>query len=143
MEILYFSDRGNNIMFNLNKNVQQRDEIIFGKYEPSSYMGGICRFEKLNLATLKQLVEHNFLCLDERQNCCPSVEEILHFMEKYPDYTTHGYAVSIERRDYRVSLEGVEKNSSASSKQEKSDFIKLFKYADEIYTKDKMFCWFD
>lgn len=130
-------------MFGLNRNVKIRDKIIFGKYEPATYIGGIKRFENLSLGTLKKLVSLNFISLDDRHNCCPKVINIINFMEKYPDYTALGYAVSAKRADYRVSLEGVSKNSFADTIKEFDDFLYLFRDADEINTDTKMFCWFD
>lgn len=94
-------------MFGLNKNVKLRDEIIFGKYEPEKYMGGIRRFENLNLEKLQQLAILNFINLEEHQNYSPAVWEFIKFMKKYPEYTVMGYTVSIERSDYRVSLDGI------------------------------------
>ena len=85
-------------MFGLNKNVKLRDEIIFGKYEPEKYMGGIRRFENLNLGKLKEIAILNFINLEEHQNYSPA-------MKKYPEYTVIGYTVS----SWKV-LEGEDNN---------------------------------
>lgn len=63
-------------------------------------------------------------------------------MRMYPEYTSHGYAVSDTRDDYRVSIEGVEKGSPATTNNELRDYMGLFGLADEFngYT---MYCWFD
>lgn len=130
-------------MFGLNKNVKLRDEIIFGKYEPENYSGGIRRFENLNLDKLKKLAELNFVELNECQNCSPAIREFIEFIEKYPDYTAMGYVVSIERSDYRVSLDGIEKPFEAESATEKDEFVKLFGNADEFQSYPEMYAWFD
>ena len=127
----------------LNKNVQLRDEIIFGKYEPEKYIGGIRRFENLSVEKLKKLAELNFIELNEYQNYSPTVQVFIEFMEKYQNYTVMGYTVSIERSDYRVSLDGIEKKSTAESETEKEEFKELFGNADEFESDSKMYAWFD
>ena len=130
-------------MFGLNKDINKRDEIIFGKYEPELYTGGIRRFDGLNIEQLEQLIEENFIYVNEEHNNCPSVKEIFEFMKKYPDYTAMGYTVSIRREDYRVSLDGIEKQTSATLQVEKEEFIILFGNADEFDTVNMMYAWFD
>lgn len=129
-------------MHKLNRNERQRDHIIFGEHDMAVYMGGVRHFKNLSLSKLEQLIECDFIDLDERQNCAPCVKEIYEFMKKYPDYTAHGYTVSIRRNDYRVSLEGVSKESGADSVEELEDFMRLFKFADDFSTSP-MYCWFD
>lgn len=130
-------------MAKLHINEKERDIIIFGKHDRKAYIGGMRRFENLSLDALKQLVDLNYINLNEKQNKCPSVREILEFMEKYPDYTTHGYVISAKRNDYRVSLEGVEKKTPAASLEERTDFDKLFKNPDEVVVLNRMYCWYD
>ncbi len=130
-------------MFGLNKNVKLRDEIIFGKYESEKYMGGIRRFENLNLDKLQKLAMMNFINLEENQNYSPTVWEFIKFMRKYPEYTVMGYTVSIERSDYRVSIDGIEKQFGAESETEETEFIELFGDADEFENNSEMYAWFD
>ena len=130
------------MIYKLNKSERQRDHIIFGSHSFEAYMGGVRHFENLSLSKLERLIECNFIDLDDRQNLAPPVREIYDFMKKYPDYTAHGYTVSIMRDDYRVSLEGVSKSNGAKSAEELEDFMRLFKDADEVDTSS-MYCWFD
>ena len=129
-------------MFGLNRDVKLRDELIFGEYDESKYAGGIRPFKKLGLVTLKKLVAQNFISLDDAQNDCPCVRTILRFMNRYPDYTAHGYVVSVCRGDYRISLDGVEKDREADSVRELEDFVRLFRHADNFYIDSEMYCWF-
>ena len=126
----------------LRRNAESRDELIFGEYNPDAYIGGVRHFENLSLNTLNMLLEKNYIEVDERQNNSPTTAEIKSFMERYPDYTAHGYAVAITRRDYRVTLEGVSKGRGADSSQELEDFMELFGHADSLKTSI-MDCWFD
>lgn len=130
-------------MCNLNRDVRMRDKLIFGEYNEYRYCGGVRHFEKLSLSTLEKLVANNFIDLDDAQNDCPSVKAILGFMRTYSDYTAHGYAVSVEREDYRVSLEGVAKNREADTIEELKGFVNMFRFADDFCTDGEMYCWFD
>lgn len=126
----------------LNNDAAARDKLIFGrKYNPAEIYD-IKRFENLSLTKLKKLIAGNFLELTDAQNAAPSIGEIYAFMKKYPKYKAHGYVVSINRSDYRVSLEGVEKGTTADSLKEMKDFAELFKDADD-FNAAKMYCWFD
>lgn len=130
-------------MKKLNQDVVTRDNIIFGSYDKSKYSGGIRHFKNLSLDKLKLLVKDNFADTEDAQNWAPTIGEMIDFMTKYSGYTAHGYVVEIERPDYRVSLEGVSKESAADSLAELQDFSSLFKEADELVTENMMYCWFD
>ena len=128
----------------MNKDVQKRDTIIFGAYEPAKYTGGLRLFNNLDVNTLGKLLDEGFADPRERQNEAPSIKRIYNFMRQYPEYRAHGYTVEAERPDYRISLEGVEKQGGYADRKELSDFCKLFGHADEL-TADAagMYCWFD
>ena len=132
-------------MKTLNILFSKRNQIIFGDddVEGKSWLGGTRHFEDLNLSQLKELVKNNFIDLEESQNCSPMVESFLAFMEKYPKVTAHGYAVSHERDDYRVSLEGLE-FSGRVTKELLKDFVYLCRHADEFVLEDnKLYSWWD
>ena len=127
----------------LNRDIETRDKILFGKYRPSPYEhGGIRYYNGLTVQKLKILIENNFADPEECQNLAPSIGEIYAFMQKYPEYTAHGYAVSIDRHDYRVSIEGVEKGSTFKSIEEFEDYMNVFRFCDE-FNPATMRCWFD
>ena len=130
-------------MRNLNKDIETRDKIIYGKYKPSRYkFGGTQSFRGMMVDTLKTLIDQNFADPEECQNDSPTISEFYDFMERYPEYTAHGYTVSDTRDDYRVSIEGVEKGSPASIYDELQDYMALFAGADE-FNEYTMWCWFD
>lgn len=127
----------------LNRDEKVRDEIIFGKYEPEKYVGGIRRFDDLSLGNLLKLVRCEFIDVNERHNSCPHVETILLFMERYSGYFASGYAVSAERDDYRVSLDGLKK-TGILTEVEKADALSLFGKADDFRLDENgLYCWFD
>lgn len=128
----------------LNTDVKTRDKLIFGKYEPKKYSGGIRRFEGMTPYTLSSLLHLKFIDPECTQNYSPTVAVFHDFICKYPEYTVHGYAVELERNDYRVSIEGVEKPEGYGSAEELEEFTLLFRKADEFHVgSDFMRCWFD
>ena len=128
----------------MNKDVQKRDTLIFGAYEPAKYTGGLRLFTDLDVNTLGKLIDEGFADPCERQNEAPSIKRIYNFMRQYPEYKAHGYVVEAERPDYRISIEGVEKQDGFENRKELATFCKLFGHADEL-TADatEMYCWFD
>ena len=129
--------------FKYNKDWETRDKLIFGKADKSRYMGGCRRFSGVNYRTLCTLLEEKFIDPQEAQNNSPTTEEIMSFMKEYPDFTAHGYVVSIDRDDYRVTIEGVDGSNYASPSMELlTDFINLFRYADD-FDIHSLCCWYD
>lgn len=127
----------------LNNNEEQRDMIIFGEYDPDKYAGGVRKFEGLTCSQLSDLLRLNFINPLEKKNGSPDVVQIQQFLEKYPDYTAHGFVTAKRRYDYRVTLEGVSKDKPADSEEELNDFRILFKEALELVTGERMFCWYE
>lgn len=128
--------------YGLNPDIKRRDEILFGKYDPSAYMGGICRFEDMDLPTLKLLVDEGFVNLDERQNYSPSILELMEFSENYGGvYHFDGYVVSDRRDDYRVSIDGIARISPILDRDELRAFSDLAHDADEFDSVDGRAWW--
>ena len=129
----------------LNKaNVNQRDRILFGEdYDPRKYLGGIRRFSDLDYNGLNELFRLGVIDPEDRQNDAPETSEFLEFLRSNPGFTVHGYAVSPERDDYRVSLEGVNLDGDYTFK-ELRDFVMMFRFADEFsIDKGGLHCWYD
>lgn len=135
----------------LNKDSKERDMILFGKeldWVDGNVPGGetFCghsRFEKLSLEKLKELRDKCFLYLDDQQNNAPTIEQFIEFMEKFPDVTAHGYAISPRRDDYRISIEGLE-YTGRCGKAMQLEFTKLCRKADVFTATDShIYCWFD
>lgn len=126
------------------KNVDERDKIIFGeKYKQNKYLGGCRSFSDLDVDALKQLIDMNFIDLEECQNFSPSVEEFYEFMKSHPCITCHGYAVSPERSDYRVTIEGLEYIGIVTMEM-LVDFVDMFREADEFsVSTNGLYCWYD
>ena len=130
----------------MNKNIKERDEIIFGTYDKDTYMGGARHFRYMNVDTLKKLINKGYIELDECQNCSPSTREFFDFMQEYPAFTAHGYAIIDTRDDYRVTIEGIEcdrLDDVTSNIEALKDFVRLARFANEFDIDDGFYCWWD
>ena len=131
--------------YDLNKDhADQRDLVLFHEpYDESKYGGGVRDFDGLTYRGCQQLLELHVIDPGETQNDSPSVGEIAEFLKKHPNFTAHGYAVSRERDDYRVSFEGVECGEGYTL-SDVQDFFSLFKYPDSLTVDEHgMYCWYD
>ena len=126
----------------INRDDKRRCEIM-GMAYPVNYMGGCCRFEGLTLSQLNLLLDEGFIDPEERQNCAPNTTEFKSFLEAYPDATVHGYIITPDRCDCRISIEGAEYNGEVS-KEMMVDFVEMFRFADDFTINDDcLYCWFD
>ncbi len=128
----------------MNRDIEKRDELLFGAYEPTEYQDGTRHFWWLSVEMLNTLIAEGFVDEQQRQNASPTIREFKEFMTKYPEYLAHGYAVGADRTDCRISIEGLEKSKGFSSQQELDDFLAAFRFADDFYAgKSSMYCWYD
>ena len=131
-------------MFGLNRDEEHRDKIIFGKYEPEVYVGGIRRFDDLKVSQLLDLLCNNFICWNEGHNNAPDVRGLLGYLVEYLGYKLSGYAVSARRDDYRVSIDGIEKDGGTITKKEQEAFEEMFGGADDFeVSSHRLYAWFD
>jgi len=101
------------------------------------WFGGVRHYSDLDAATLKQLIAKGYADPEERQNRAPSIGEILEVIDRCPELTAHGYVVSRDRDDARISIEGVEGNCPL-------DDALFFREADEFsYQNGEFYCWYD
>lgn len=110
-------------------------------------MGGIRYFEGLPLNVLEKLVNHK-LVETELWNSCDGVAKLfLPFLRRNPGFTAHGYAISPEQKDCRITIEGVEREGFFT-KAELADFALTFAGADELVIdydsgSNYLRCWYD
>ena len=109
----------------------------------NTQIGGLRDFTGLPLEVLRRLIAGNFVELDDWNGCPGVAKAFLPFMERHPEFLAHGYAVSWERDDARVTIEGIEKTGSLTM-GEVIDFANTFAGADEMQlTDDYARCWYD
>ena len=61
----------------------------------------------LDAARVAQLVEEGFLSPASQQNLGPPAGHILELLRAWPELRAQGYAVSEQRPDYRITLDGL------------------------------------
>lgn len=123
-----------------------RDMLLFGeKYDTSKYIGGVRHFGEITLETLERLVDAGLADKDDCQNNAPSIEEFMKFIrERTSDgWYLHGYAVSADRDDCRISIEGCGCRIEGYSAEDVEDFVYMFRYADDFVISGELFCWYD
>lgn len=136
--------------FNVKKTVWNREPALRKRlltpYFTDKEYGGTRHFEGLPLNVLKELIKDNFVDM-ERWNECPAMKDgFLPFMESHTDFLAHGYAVSWERTDARITVEGLEwmKKQGTLSKKEIAEFARYFHGADEFEVQSNYArCWYD
>ena len=129
---------------NLNRDWQTRDKILgiavrWGKDDS----GGIFRVERLELGVLQQLLSNNFIDSADQQNEAPTVAQIIEFLSRHPGTYAFGYAVSPDRPDYRVSLEGIVAPKSIVTPDLRAAVDIFCQDADETGEDPDVFCWWD
>lgn len=98
--------------FTYNFDSETRDRIIFATpivWEDS--MGGIQRFDDLTKEKLEQLISQGFVNPADAHNSSPTINDLFDFAQRQAnkgcEFTFEGYAVSPQRLDYRVSIDGL------------------------------------
>ncbi len=133
--------------FNYNRDIETRDSIIFGTSIKPEYQGGITSFKGLRIAQLQQLLDQKFIASQDSQNNSPNVVEFLCFAQKLSDEgfecTFSGYAISLSRVDYRVSVEAIEFTGNCTALLI-SDFIEFTQGGDELTVEPNYLrAWWD
>jgi len=130
-----------------------REHLIFGEdYKPENYgpHGSIVRrFEGMGIVAAEALIANGFLDPEKTQNESPTVREFIDFAKDHldADFRFHGYVVGPERKDCRVSIEGIESTYDGFNKETLLDFVKMFlvEYpANDMNVEyDRLYCWYD
>ena len=130
-------------MRTFNLDVKLRDSLLFDDgYQPREYGGGIRRFTAADACTIAKLIAFGFLDPEDCQNDSPTAAEFLEFMHEHQGFLAHGYAVSPDRDDYRVTIEGIGKLAHIS--EEDREAFGWFRDADEYYCgAGECYCWYD
>lgn len=129
--------------------IEEREQIVFHRhYDPKVYEDGygISKFKDLPLDVIKQLIEKGHMNLEDYMNCSPTVSEFVEFVEEHnpANWRFHGYVVSAERDDTRVTIEGIN-SVKPLSKDDLIDLLQEYRLADELIAeRDKaVYCWYD
>lgn len=131
----------------LNGDTARRDDLLASTEASCDEYGGIRPFIGMEAGTLAALIAEGFLEADSRQNDSPTAAEFLAYMEANEGVTAIGYAVSPERSDYRVTIEGIVLAKPYTAEQEAS-FRSFCERADELFETDSPYgrglrAWWD
>ena len=135
-----------NNLFNQNTDDALRQSIM--GINAAYGIGGIERFSGMTLKTLDRLAEHGFIDLEASFNRSPKMRAFKNFMERHvgEGITAHGYAVSPERADCCIVIEGLEAQSP--NRDFRAEFTLVFEEADELdcemeHDTARQYCWYD
>lgn len=114
-----------------------RDQIIWGEgYNAAQYLGGVRRFKGITLPQVKELIEKGYLNPEDQQNFSPTVAEMVDFvtvLDHSEDWLFEGYAVSPDRADCRVTLDGLYCNCPVDiSYDDMVAFVNFARLADDF-----------
>ena len=117
----------------MNKDFKRRDEILFGGYDPEKYKWGGCARCDMPYEKFKLLYDEGFIDPDETQNESPSTNEFIEATSGFEDWVEfEAYAISPERGDYRITIEGINVWIPEGKDEELCYFVEQFRYADEF-----------
>jgi hypothetical protein len=127
--------------FPFNRDAARRDGMLHF-YLGDEYSGGTRYFNGLDSTGLAALIKARFIDPDGRQNAAPTAwGEIFQFLCSHPQVRTMGYVVSVDRPDYRTSLETV--YSEHIDAALRSDAEKFCVDAEAVVTDDHLECFWD
>lgn len=119
---------------------KERRELV--GVNDKNFFGGCASFSGMTYNTLQKLVDKGYADLEDNTNGSTTLGEYLDFMKEHPRFKAHGYIVSNDREDRRVTVEGLE--AGQVTIKEVEDFINLDRYADEFEaTQDYCRSWWD
>lgn len=103
--------------FIYNTDSDTRDRMIFeGSVQWGETYGGVKNFSNLSLEKLQQLIDQRFADPEAGHNNSPTIREFMEFAQQQARkgfaFNFEGYAVSPDREDYRVSIDGIIFNGS-------------------------------
>ena len=111
------------------KKDKERHDLLGLRY-PSQ---GCQHFDSISLSTLEKLIEEGYADTQGQQNSAPSIGEFLVFMKgcRKDTVTCHGYLITNDMEDRRVSIEGLSLCHFTTEK-ERRDFLMFNRHADEL-----------
>ncbi len=129
--------------FTFNKDYKTRDQLLGIQADWTSQSGGIEYIETITIDQLEKLLTDKFIDPNDYQNESPTTRTFYEFMARFPNVSAHGYAVSPERDDYRVTIEGLYVKESDVTSELKKQFSELCQEADEYYDQGELYSWWD
>lgn len=117
---------------------QDKERCKLCGVEYGNFAGGCARFGGMTYKTLKKLVDKGYADISDNTNDSTALGEYLEFMEEHPRFKAHGYIVSNDRDDRRITIEGLEAKNVTIN--EMVAFTNFDRFADEFEATQK-YCW--
>ena len=119
---------------------KERCELV--GVDAKNFFGGCARFVGMTYKTLKTLVDKGYADPADNTNGSTTLGEYLEFMKEHPRFKAHGYVISNDRDDRRITVEGIEAESVTI--KEMVAFTDLDRMADE-FEATQSYCrsWWD
>lgn len=109
---------------------QDKERLELVGVNEKNFFGGCASFSGLTYTTLKKLVDKGYADPEDNVNGSTTLGEYLEFLKTHPRFRVHGYIVSNEREDRRVTIEGLAGGNV--TQDDLYDFIALERHADEF-----------
>lgn len=137
--------KGHGKNFSLNMDYALRDDILWLDidWEKSQVEKN---FVFIDYHALRLLLYHDFIAITDKEKTAPRVKDFYLLIEKYPYLKIGWYAVSPNRWDYRVRLDGIWIEEWGTIPQDGSEkwlqkrLANFCKTAD-TYKPDRLMCW--
>ena len=107
-----------------------------------NFYGGCARFVGMTYKTLQKLVDKGYADPEDNTNGSTTLGKYLEFMKEHPRFKAHGYVISNDRDDRRITVEGLE--AKRVTIKEMVAFTDLDRMADE-FEATQLYCrsWWD
>ena len=123
----------------MNTDQKQRDTIMGLDYQ--KYIGGLEKFEDLKVDQLEALVKENFVDPTYKYRSAPTIQAFLDFMKAHEGVLAHGFAITTNREDARVVIEGL-MFYGKSTDELKKKFEQFCSGASDLrIEKDELYSW--
>lgn len=121
---------------------QDKERLALVGVSDKNFWGGCASFSGMNYKTLQALVDKGYADREDNTNGSTTLGEYLDFMKEHQRFKAHGYIVSNDRDDRRITVEGLE--AKKVTIKEMVAFTELDRMADE-FCATQSYCrsWWD
>lgn len=121
---------------------QDKERCKLVGVDTKNFFGGCASFSGMNYKTLQELVDKGYADPEDNTNGSTTLGEYLEFMKEHPRFKAHGYVISNDREDRRITIEGLE--AKRVTIKEMVAFTDLDRMADE-FEATQLYCrsWWD
>lgn len=132
-----------------------REELIFGNQVDWSKEESSLKVFQIDFGAFAKLVNSDAVVLTDSQNNSPTIEQFYEFAQEFAEiykinngFTFHGYAISPERKDCRISIEAIEINSLQPLPSKALslflDYLVIYRKADSFKMEEtRLYAWWD